>query len=112
VVERAAALVDIVLWLHHQARGSFAVSFNFEWRPVMLTKLSMFQGADQTALTYCMCAILVQLLKRMDGAKRNALIDKAAESLEGANPGNRAVMCAISMLRGEWREVTGQRQER
>jgi hypothetical protein len=73
----------------------------------MLTKLSMFQGADQTALTYCMCAILVQLLKRMD-----ALIDKAAESLEGANPGNRAVMCAISMLRGEWREVTGQRQER
>ena len=29
----------------------------------MLTKLSMFQGADQTALTYCMCAILVQLLK-------------------------------------------------
>jgi len=82
----------------------------------MLTKLSMFPGADQTALTYCMCAILVQLLKRMDGAKRNALIDKAAESLEGANqganPGNRAVMCAISMLRGEWREVTGQRQER
>ena len=44
---------------------------------MMLTKLSMFQGADQTALTYCMCAILVQLLKRMDGAKRNALIDKA-----------------------------------
>ena len=78
----------------------------------MLTKISMFQGADQTALTYCMCAILVQLLKRMDGAKRNALIDKAAESLEGANPGNRAVMCAISMLRGEWREVTGERQER
>ena len=77
----------------------------------MLTKLSMFQGADQTALTYCMCAILVQLLKRMDGAKRNGLIDKA-ESLEGANPGNRAVMCAISMLRGERREVTGQRQER
>ena len=46
----------------------------------MLTKLSMFQGADQTALTYCMCAILVQLLKRMDGAKRNGLIDKAEYS--------------------------------
>ena len=52
-------------------------------------KLSMFQGADQTALTYSACAILVQLLKGMDGAKRNALIDKAAEMLEKrANPEN------------------------
>jgi hypothetical protein len=32
-------------------------------------------------------AILVELLKAMDGAKRNALIDRAAETLEkGPNP--------------------------
>ena len=47
----------------------------------------------------------------MDGAKRNALIDKAAEMLEkGANPENRSVMCAIDMLRGEWLKVTGLEQ--
>jgi hypothetical protein len=71
-------------------------------------KLAMFQGADQTALTYSACAILVQILKGMDGAKRNALIDKAAETLEkGASPGNRSVMCAIDML--PWRVAQGHR---
>ena len=47
----------------------------------------------------------------MDGAKRNALIDKAAEMLEKrANPENRSVMCSIDMLRGEWLKVTGLQQ--
>jgi hypothetical protein len=77
----------------------------------LMHKLSMFQGADQTALTYSACAILVQLLKGMDGAKRNAVIDKAAEMLEkGANPENRSVMCAIDLLREEWLKVTGLEQ--
>jgi hypothetical protein len=47
----------------------------------------------------------------MDGAKRNAVIDKAAEMLEkGAKPENRSVMCAIDLLREEWLKVTGLEQ--
>ena len=68
----------------------------------------MFEGMDAKALALANSAILVQLPKAMDGAKRNALIDAAAESLEkGTNPMNVSFMGAIKSLRGEWLNVTG-----
>ena len=48
-------------------------------------------------------AILIEILKGMDGAKRNALIDRAAESLETApNRHAASVLEAVKLLRGEW----------
>ena len=69
----------------------------------MIVKAAMFEGMDAKALALANSAILVQLPKAMDGAKRNALIDAAAESLEkGTNPMNVAIMGAVRSLRGEW----------
>ena len=74
----------------------------------MVAKAAMFVGMDAKALALANSAILVQLLKAMDGAKRNALIGAAAESLEKeTNPLNIALMEAIKSLRGEWLNVTG-----
>ena len=51
---------------------------------------------DSYALTRATTAILVELLKQMDGAKRLALIDRAAEALEkGPNPGGQSTAAAI-----------------
>jgi len=46
---------------------------------------------DAYAVARAHSAILVELLKQMDGAKRLALIDRAAEALDkGPNPGGRS----------------------
>jgi len=63
----------------------------------------MFHGASPNALALANSAILVELLKGMDGAKRLALIDRAAEALEtGSNKQSVAVLEAVRLLRGEW----------
>jgi hypothetical protein len=48
----------------------------------------------------------VELLKQMDGAKRLALIDRAAEALEkGPNPGGQSTAAAIKILRDQFTKV-------
>ena len=60
---------------------------------------------DSYALTRAI-AILVELLKQMDGAKRLALIDRAAEALEkGPNPGGQSTAAAIKILRDQFTKV-------
>jgi len=49
---------------------------------------------------------VVELLKQMDGAKRLALIDRAAEALEkGPNPGGQSTAAAIKILRDQFTKV-------
>jgi len=71
----------------------------------MVEKMMVIEG-DSYALTRATTAILVELLKQMDGAKRLALIDRAAEALEkGPNPGGQSTAAAIKILRDQFTKV-------
>jgi len=49
---------------------------------------------------------LVEWPTQKDGPKRNALIDRAAESLEkGPNPGGQSTAAAIKILRDQFTKV-------
>jgi hypothetical protein len=66
----------------------------------------MVIDGDSYAVTRASSAILVELLKLMDSAKRLALIDRAAEALEkGPNPGGQSTAAAIKILRDQFTKV-------
>ena len=71
----------------------------------MVEKMMVIEG-DSYALTRATTAILVELLKQMEGAKRLALIDRAAEALEkGPNPGGQSTAATIKILRDQFTKV-------
>jgi hypothetical protein len=66
----------------------------------------MFHGSSGNALALANSAILAELLKGMDGGKRNALLERAAESLEtGPHSRSAVVIEAAKLLRNEWTKV-------
>ena len=67
----------------------------------------MVIDGDPYALARATTAIPVELLRQMDGAKRLALIDRAAEALEkGPNPGGQSTAAAIKILRDQFTKVS------
>jgi hypothetical protein len=70
----------------------------------------MCHESNPDALALAASSILFQILKGMDGAKRFALIDRAAETIEtGPNSGSALSLEAAKMLRGEWIEASSPR---
>jgi hypothetical protein len=66
----------------------------------------MVIDGDVYAMARANSALLVEILKQMDGAKRLSLIDRAAEALEkGPNPRSASVMGAVKMLREQFTKV-------
>jgi hypothetical protein len=66
----------------------------------------MFHRASPNALTLANSALIAELLKGMDGAKRLALIARAAEALEKGPRQSVALAEAISLLRADWPQVS------
>ena len=74
--------------------------FQTRWSKVMVIE------GDAYAVARALSAIVVELLKQMDGAKRLALIDRAAEALEkGPNPGGQSTAAAIKILRDQFTKM-------
>ena len=66
----------------------------------------MFHGASTNALALANSALIAELLKGLEGTKRLALIERAAEALETGPRQSAAVAEAISLLRADWPQVS------